>query len=330
MGKTKIMVNEYWKKRIRAEQLAKIERDASLEDEFNRLYNYHYKEIEKEIQAFYNRYADKNGLSIEEVRKQVDKMDVKAFEEKAKRYVAEKNFSPEANRELGIYNLKMKASRLKLLQCQLDLQLIALGNDEQKQTKEFITKDYINEIKTQAGLLGRSVLTQKEITQTVKTLLNTPFKGATWSDNIWERQNVLRQIVAKMTEEYLLKGKNPTTFISQLRKEFDVSVSQAKRLAVTEGARVMTEAQKQSLEANGYDEYEYIAEPKACPTCAALNGKIYKVKNMKPGENAAPLHPNCRCSVAANYSMSDDKYEEMLSRSRNTPLGTQIDWEGIK
>ena len=29
------MVNEYWKKRIKAEQLAKIERDASLGDEFN-------------------------------------------------------------------------------------------------------------------------------------------------------------------------------------------------------------------------------------------------------------------------------------------------------
>ena len=28
------MVNEYWKKRIKAEQLAKIERDASLGDEF--------------------------------------------------------------------------------------------------------------------------------------------------------------------------------------------------------------------------------------------------------------------------------------------------------
>lgn len=321
------MVNEYWKKRIKAEQLAKTERDASLGDEFNRLYNYHYKEIEKEIQAFYNRYADKNGLSIEEVRKQVDIMDVKAFEEKAKRYVAEKNFSQEANRELGIYNLKMKVNRLELLQRQLDLELIALGNDEQKQTKDFITEDYINEIKTQAGLLGRSVLTEKEIRQTVKTLLNTPFKGATWSDNIWERQNVLRQVVAKITEEYLLKGKNPTTFISQLKKEFDVSSSQAKRLAVTEGARVATEAQKQSFTANGYDEYEYIAEAGACPQCAALSGKIFKVKNMMPGENAAPMHPHCRCSTAAHYSKSQEEYEAMLDKSRETPLGVPIKWE---
>lgn len=319
------MVNEYWKKRIKAEQLAKIERDASLGDEFKRLYNYHYKEIEKEIQAFYNRYADKNALPIEEVRKRVDEMDVKAFEEKAKRYVAEKNFSQEANRELGIYNLKMKTNRLELLQRQLDLELIALGNDEQKRTKEFITEDYMHEIKTQAGLLGKSVLTKSEIAQTAKTLLNTPFKGATWSENIWKRQNALRKVVAKMTEDYILKGKNPTTFIGQLRQEFDVSASQAKRLAVTEGARVATEAQKQSLTVNGYEEYEYIAEPGACPHCAALSGNFYKVKDMMPGENAAPMHPHCRCSVAAHYSKTKEEYEAMLDKSRNTPLGEKID-----
>ena len=219
----------------------------------------------------------------------------------------------------------MKTNRLELLQRRLDLELIALGNDEQKRTKEFITEDYMNEIKAQAGLLGRSVLTRKEIKETVKTLLNTPFKGATWSENIWERQNILRQVVARMTEEYVLKGKNPTTFISQLRKEFDVSVKQAKRLAVTEGARVMTEAQKQSLTANGYDEYEFMAEPSACPHCAALSGKIYKVKDMMPGENAAPIHPHCRCTVTAHYSRTKEEYEAMLDKSRNTPLGEKID-----
>lgn len=321
------MVNKYWKKRIEAEQLAKIERDASLGEEFQRLYNYHYKEMEKEIQAFYNRYADKNNLPIEEVCKRVDEMDVKAFEEKAKRYVAEKNFSQEANRELGIYNLKMKTNRLELLQRQLDLELIALGNDEQKRTKDFITEDYMQELKTQAGLLGKSALTQTEVKQTVQTLLNTPFKGATWSENIWKRQNALRQVVAQMTEDLILKGKNPTTYIAQLRQEFEVSASQAKRLAVTEGARVATEAQRQSLIANGYEEYEYIAEPSACPHCAALSGKIFKVKDMMPGENAAPMHPHCRCSTAAHYSKSQEEYEAMLDKSRETPLGVPINWE---
>ena len=41
------MVNDYWKKRIEAEQLAKMGRGATLNDEMDRMYNYHFSEIEK-------------------------------------------------------------------------------------------------------------------------------------------------------------------------------------------------------------------------------------------------------------------------------------------
>lgn len=109
--------------------------------------------------------------------------------------------------------------------------------------------------------------------------------------------------------------KNPRRIIPQLSREFNVSANQTKRLAVTEGARVQTEAQKQSLLANGYDEYEYIAEPKACDICRPLNGKVFKVSKMIPGENAAPMHPYCRCSTVAHYSKSQEEYERVLDES---------------
>lgn len=163
--------------------------------------------------------------------------------------------------------------------------------------------------------MGQSVLSAEQVTQTVQTILNTSFKGATWSNRIWQRQDALREIVARMAEDYLLKGKNPTTMIAKIRKEFRVSASEAKRLAVTEGARVATEAQRQSYKSNGYDEYEFIAEPTACDICKALNGKIFKVKDMEPGENAAPMHPHCHCSTAAHFSMSDDEYEKLIQDS---------------
>lgn len=285
------MVNDYWKKRIEAEQLARIERDATLADEMGKLYDYHFKELEKEIRAFEQRYADKNNIPLSEVKSRVSDMDVRAFEEKAKRYVAEKDFSAKANAELALYNLKMKTSRLELLQYQMDLEMLALTNGEHKLTQKFLSEEYIRELEAQAGLLGRSVLSASQIAQVAQTTINTPFKGAVWSDKIWQRQSALREIVARMTEDYLLKGRNPTGMINQLRKEFDVSASQAKRLAVTEGARVATEAQKQAYIANGYDEYEFIAEPSACGICKPLDGKIFKVKNMEPGLNASPVHP---------------------------------------
>lgn len=309
------MTNDYWKERIKAEQEAKIERDASLGDEMKRLYDYHFAEIEKEIRAFGQRYADKNGLTLKDVKERVSEMDVRTFEEKAKRYVAEKDFSAKANSELSLYNLKMRMKRLELLQCQMDLEMVALADSEHKMTEKFLNQEYVKELELQAGLLGRSVLSDGAIKQMAQATLNTPFKGATWSSRIWERQDELRYIAAKMTEDLLLKGKNPTDLIPKLRKEFGVSANEARRLAVTEGARMATEAQKQAFDANGYTEYEFISEPKACDICKPLDGKIFKVKDMEPGKNASPMHPFCRCSTAAHYSLSDKEYERIIRES---------------
>lgn len=309
------MNSDYWKKRIRAEQEAKIERDANLGEEMKRLYDYHFSEIEKEIRAFEQRYADKNGLSLKDARERVSDMDVWAFEEKAKRYVAEKDFSAKANSELELYNLKMRMKRLELLQYQMDLELVTLADSEHKMTEKFLNQEYAKELELQAGLLGGSVLSDGAIKQMAQATLNTPFKGAIWSSRIWERQDELRYIAAKMTEDLLLKGKNPTDMISRLRKEFDVSVSEARRLAVTEGARMATEAQKHAFDANGYTEYEFISEPKACDICKPLDSKIFKVKDMEPGLNASPMHPHCRCSAAAYYSLSDEEYERIIRES---------------
>ena len=38
-----------------------------------------------------------------------------------------------------------------------------------------------------------------------------------------------------------------------------------------------------------------------CKDCQELDGQGFKVSEMKPGENAAPLHPGCHCSVASYF-----------------------------
>lgn len=309
------MKNDYWRKRIEAEQRAKIERDATLADEMKRLYAYHFDALEKEMRAFTDRYSKKNNIPLAEVKKRVSEMDVKAFEEKAKRYVAEKDFSAQANRELSLYNLKMKINRLELLQYQMDLELVALTEGEHKLTSRFLNDEYIRELEFQAGLLGQSVPSANQLKQLAETTLNANFHGANWSDNIWKRQTALRSVVASLTEEYLLRGKNPTTLVSKIRREFDVTSYEARRLAITEGARVATEAQRQSYIDNGYDEYKFMAEPSACAICKPLNGKIFKVSEMIPGETAGPMHPFCRCATAAHYSKSDEEYERILRES---------------
>lgn len=293
--------NSYWRNRVELEQRAAIKRDEDYATELKKMHDYYFNEIDKEIRTFINRYAEKNGnIPYSEVVARLDAMDVAAFAEKAKRYVEEKDFGAIANRELAIYNLKMRVSRLEALQQELDLQMIALANEEEKKTGDFLKGEYLQGLKSQAGILG--VSEGATVSTAMKQAIDRNFNGATWSSRIWDRQNALRDIVKRATTDLLILGKNPTQIISKLRKEFGVSAHQAKRLAVTEGSRVAMAAQKDSLESQGYDEYEYIAEPSACKICAPFDGRIFKVSEMESGRNCAPMHPFCRCSVAAHYS----------------------------
>lgn len=293
--------NSYWRNRVELEQKAAIKRDEDYATELKKMHDYYFNEIDKEIRTFINRYAEKNGnIPYSEVVARLDAMDVAVFAEKAKRYVEEKDFGAIANRELAIYNLKMRVSRLEALQQELDLQMIALANEEEKKTGQFLKGEYLQGLKSQAGILG--VSEGATVSTAMKQAIDRNFNGATWSSRIWDRQNTLRDIVKRATTDLLILGKNPTQIISKLRKEFGVSAHQAKRLAVTEGSRVAMAAQKDSLESQGYDEYEYIAEPSACKICAPFDGRIFKISEMESGRNCAPMHPFCRCSVAAHYS----------------------------
>ena len=111
-----------------------------------------------------------------------------------------------------------------------------------------------------------------------------------------------------------------------LKKTFNTSTYNAERLMRTELARVQTEAQKQSFERNGFEMYEFIANSGCCDICQGLNGKHFKVKDMMPGENAAPLHPHCRCSVAAWED--SEEYEAWLDYLENG--GTTEQWNSWK
>ena len=307
--------NSYWSKRLKQEMMAKQASEADVDQAMSALYRVHQTNIEKEIQAFYQKYADDEGVSITEVKKRADKVDVQAFADKAKRYVEEKDFSPKANAELKLYNLKMRVSRAELLQYNMDLELLALGEGERQLTEKFLKAGFADEVKSQSGILGEYIKNPKTVERSMEAVLNVPFEGVTWSERIWERQQALRQVVARTAHETLVRGRNAMAMIPELRREFGVSKSAAKRLAVTEVARVQSEAQKISMIENGFDEYEYIAEPTACPICAKLDGNIYKVSEMEPGKNCAPMHPHCHCSTAPHMSREKnwDKIDKILN-----------------
>ena len=307
---------EYWRQR-EEEALAKYQKsEAEYAKEIKQIYKNMLDGCQTEIDAFYGRYADKAGITIAEAKRRVSKLDIEKYERKAARYVRDKDFSPKANEEMRLYNLTMKVNRLEMLKANIGLELIK-GHDELEKFMGGILKGRTEEeLRRQAGILGKTIRNNAQLAHTIP---NASFHNATFSDRIWQYQDLMREDLSKILSSGLIAGKNPRAIAKDLRKYWYGADPKTKggavycmeRLMRTEMARVQTEAQKQSFEKNGFEEYMFIANSGCCGDCKALDGKPFKVSKMMPGENAAPLHPHCRCSVAA-YEDSKE-YEEWLS-----------------
>lgn len=334
---------EYWIRR----ELAQLKRNITDEKEYDRQIKQIYQNMldgcQREIDSFYAKYAAAEGITLATAKRRVSKADIAAYERKAARYVKEKNFSKKANAEMRLYNTMMKVNRLEMLKANIGLELIS-GHDELEKFMGKILKNRtMDELERQAGILGKTI---RNNATKAHAIVNGSFQVAkvgtksTFSDYIWQYQDMMREDLGKLLQTGLIQGKNPRALTKDLQKYLigDKTGKGARynmeRLMRTELARVQTEAQKQSFDRNGFDFYQFICNenPTKHGTCSHCRnaaekdmgyGKgVYKVKDMMPGSNAPPMHPHCRCSTAA-YEDSKE-YEEWLEHMANG--GTTEQW----
>ncbi|CCE59009.1 phage Mu protein F like protein (pseudogene) [Staphylococcus argenteus] len=300
--------SKYWLERAQNVIQSEIQADAQATTEIERIILQMYA-IAKELLAFYAKYATTAGLTMLEVKKNADTFDVKAFRHKAKMYVRRKDFSGEANRVLKLYNLTMKISREQLLKQQLDLIVRDTGLNLQSKLEDHLVEAVDREVERQAHILGEHV---KIDDAEVKAVVNSNFKGVTWSQRIWKDMALVQKEVEQITSHVLIRGRHPNEFVSEFKKQTNSTSYNASRLLVTESARVQTESQKIAyLKDLGEDgKYKYVAkiDSKTSKLCHSLNGKIFKVKDMIPGVNAPPMHPWCRSTTVPHVSSWRDKF----------------------
>ncbi|PTJ72034.1 minor capsid protein [Staphylococcus hyicus] len=289
---------QYWIDRARQTIEEESKLDAEVLERVRQIISMVIQDIEKEIYAFYAKYADKEGVLVKEAKRRIDATDIQQYQDRVKRYVANKDFSDKANKELRQYNTKMYVSREQLLKQQLGV-IHTYGTAlVETELYKHMTEAVNREVLRQAGILGETVQIKPS---DVRAIVNASFKGMRWSTRLWNNMDEVRDYVEKTVSNVMLRGRHPNEFVPELKKKMGVTTSQAKGLLITETARVQTEAQKLSyIENSGEDsEYEYVAklDERTSKTCRGLNGKVFKVKDMTPGVNAPPMHPRCRSTT---------------------------------
>ncbi len=321
---------EYWRQREEAQRKKNITDEAEYQKEISRIYAGMLDNIQKEIDAFYGKYAAKEDITMAEAKHRVSKLDIDAYSRKAKKYVENRDFSEQANEEMRLYNLTMKVNRLELLKANIGLEFVSGFDELQRYFDQTLTAKTMEEFQRQAGILGKTIQNNQKYAHAI---VNASFHNATFSDRIWMHQDLLKKELEKQLAIGLIQGKNSTVLARAVREKFNVSCSDAERLMTTELRRVQVEAQKQSYERNGNEEYTFMAtNPKGpCEVCKALNGKVFKVIDMKIGVNAPPIHPRCHCTTAPHWDEDEfQKWLEEENRKMHERMEKGISWEDEK
>lgn len=278
--------------------------------------------IEKELAAFYGRYAEREGISMATAKKRVEKMDVEAFSKKVKELIKSPTLSKEAKEALRLYNATMRINRLELLKAEIGLELVKTYQEEDDRLTQALNDAYINETKRQAGILGDV----GDPSGRIASVINAEFYNATYRERIWAGEAVTRSKIWPAVVNGFIRGASYQSIATDIRRTMDITMKEAMRLARTETVRVQTQAQFDSIKANGWEWFEFKAYGfKSCEECKHLDGKRFKVDEFTPAENAPPLHPKCRCRILP----WDGETDATLADIARTKTTDSIDTDGI-
>ncbi|MDX8367851.1 minor capsid protein [Cytobacillus sp. IB215665] len=131
----------------------------------------------------------------------------------------------------------------------------------------------------------------------VRAVVNSPIEGKMFSDRIWNNKDILANRVLEEIEKSMIQGKDVRKISRAIKKEFEVSAYEAKRLVVTEQARVSNAAHKSIYEQSSVVNKVMIdatLDSKTSEICRGYDGNIYNANSNYP---TPPFHPNCRSVI---------------------------------
>ena len=286
---------DYWQKR-EEEKLNKGIKDTNkLAKELERHYKLAYKEIEKEINNLFEKYAIDNGLTYAEASKYLTSDEFKIWRTDIKGYLKMIENNPEILLELNTLAMKSRITRLEALQYEIDKQLNELTTKAEKETEKLL-KDTMKEnynrniynISKQTGFLANfSGIDNK----TIERVLSYPWSGANYSDRIWDNKKQLSKTIKNEMTQMVIRGESSNKVAKRIAEKMNNSYKNAVRLVQTEHSYCMNEASKYTYEDLNIKKYEFLAtlDKRTCKDCGKLDGKVFKLTEAMVGINYPPL-----------------------------------------
>lgn len=320
---------EYWAKRFR--QLEEAEHDKSSQyiyENVEKQFALAAKELEKEITAWVQRFAEDNALSMAEARKRLTTKELQEFKWTVEDYIKhgeENHISGEWTKQLRNASDRVHVTRLDSLKLQMQQHLEALYGNQVDMLDKHLQETYADSYYHTAYEVakGQEVAVQMNRLDNARlaSVVSKPWvrDGKTFSDRLWRDKDTLNTVLQEQLSQAVIRGEPLCNITKNVRDRMGVATSSAARLVSTESAFFATAAQQKCFNFLGVKEYEFVAtlDDRTSEICQDMDGKHFKLTEMKPGTNAPPMHCNCRSCIAPYF----DDAKDSARAARNLETG---------
>lgn len=317
--------DKYWIKRANQRFLMGEKTASELLTMMKTVYNNSLKDINKEIEAFYGRYAENNNnLTITEVNKRLDPKQLKFAKEEIKKYYDKINelarnsdgsvdvkLLRQYKDELRLQSARAYMSRLEELKLNLKNITVNLGIEESKAYYQTLSKIYDDTYKIVNydfdKFLGWSSGFEGLNYKKLNSAIHQQWLGENYSDRIWKNKGKLLDQINTTFLQGVAQGHNPRKIAESMSKNMGTAYYNCERLCRTESAHIMDEATLQGYKDRGTEKYKFEAtlDNRTSDICQSLDGQVFELKEAQEGVNYPPMHPNCR-STTVPYFEPDD------------------------
>ena len=309
----KKMQSKYWQQRFDQIEQAANNKSVKYIKQLEKKYNTAAQQLDKQINAWYQRIAVNNEVTITEAKKLLSASELKEFKWTVEDYIeyGQRNaVDQQWMKELENASAKFHISRLEALKLEARQQveqLFAGGQETMFDTLADVYKDtfYRSCFEVQKGF-GVGFDVSKLDDKQISTLLMKPWSvdGTNFSEKLWGNKRKLINTLDQELSRMVLTGESPQKIVTNIRKAMNTSQFAAKRLVLTEQAYFASVAQKDAYAELDVEEFEFVGtlDGRTCEDCGGLDGQHFPLKEMQPGVNAAPMHPYCRCTTAPYFN----------------------------
>lgn len=315
---------KYWAERALNEMLMGERSVLEYEDALLQAYMIALREIQKDIDAFFSRYATKNKITYTEARRRLTTPELKEFQALVNKWLKEAQagkWSAEYIKYLEKLAGAKYVSRLEMLEADVRYQVELIEQGKYIDMTELMSINYLaayyDRFYTIAHGTEIGVRFNAVDRAGVERAVKTRWDQSNYSQRIWADRDKLVRTLEIVIPQSFSRGLNSKQLGDMIAKEMNTSKNRGRALARTEINYICNRADLDAYKAAEIEEYEYLAtlDMRTSEICRSMDGTIHKVSQAQVGINFPPLHVNCRSTTVAHFS--DQFVEERVARNED-------------